>query len=557
MNIRQLIVIVAWIICIGLPVRGDTEDKDVGDPAEKRCRARYFAAMYGMKASFFEDAASLCRDVISDKPSTYTGQAKLLLGEALFRLGDYRSASSVFHEAENRFQEAVAFFHAGDYDKAKELFDAESRLPARRKVFDCPVGKTPEPVRAAIWSARCLGRLGKKSLALETGYRLIADNQSGWWGDDDQILGARTMLENLTGDRQEVEKLKQFGEKIGQRYVKSYFTMLNLVATKDAKGLVRYLTRSDVPISPVEPAVWRKEAMELGADLVPEMVQYMAAQLEEAAQGKRTELNINNLHQLMELVPYGSLVKVSLGSLRLKRNFPNGYIHWLEILRNRRQECRDTILDLLHGKRDEQMLGLDLLNEFEIYDRETLDVVASIAPNEFYPTQVQALLAFWRVSGQVFGLEGKDTSFPRERVSDEERRAALKRAVNWWKNYASEFSPQQVIPVNPQKESLLAGLHCRLGNIYWLAAEQLAKSGDVVVLQLGTWPRTYVNAMFFHDPQPVVEFWLRYKRFSNLEQATGVSFPNRQEAELDQAWRDWWAENKAAYDFDTRKLHSR
>jgi hypothetical protein len=98
-----------------------------------------------------------------------------------------------------------------------------------------------------------------------------------------------------------------------------------------------------------------------------------------------------------------------------------------------------------------------------LYDSETLDAVSVVALDDYYPTQIRSLLALWRVSGQQFGLEANTIEQATQQASDSERRIALVKAVQWWKQLSSTLNAAAQVSVQTTNKVVLGkALRCRV-----------------------------------------------------------------------------------------------
>ena len=371
-----------------------------------------------------------------------------------------------------------ALFQAGEYRKAEELFRAELAIPEIPIGGGCPVGWTPKSVRVRIWLARCHGRLGQKEVALKECIQVAreAKDKWEWWNKDDRERLAKTLVENAQTPEQSLE-VERFAKIQDFKELREYFDAISLVKNGDAAGVVKYLTRNDMPVSPVDPALWSDEIAGSAAALKPAMIRYVREQLERAARWQDTDFSLYHLDHLLRVLPDESFVEPCLGSRQLERRFPDAYRRWRNMLQIYPKECKKAAILHLKGDRDSKELALDLINALQLYDREILDQIGVVALENCYPIQIRSLLAFWRVSGQQFGLEAETTDLALQQASNDTLRTALSQALEWWKRQRAGLAGTAQIPVQTtNKDVLERGLRCRVEMIRTEAIRQLGKS---------------------------------------------------------------------------------
>ena len=373
---------------------------------------------------------------------------------------------------------AEVLFNAGEYRRAEALFRAELDIPEKPAHGEDRVGVTPKSNRVRIWLSRCHGRLGRKEEALKECVQLARETKEvwGWWNPQDRERLAKTIVEN-TQTPEQMTEIEQFVKMQPFKEVQEYFDALALVQKGDAAGVVRYLTRSDVPIVVVDSALWRDEIVEKAAGMKPAMIRYAREQIERAARWEATDLCMYHLHHLLQVLPDETFVEPCLGSHQLESRFPYEYTLWRDILKVHRQQCKKKALLHLKGNRGTKETALNLINTLQLYDRETLDAIAVVAVEEYYPTQIRSLLALWRVSGQQFGLEAETTELALKQASNGDRRSALVQAVAWWRSQSAGLdAAAQVSVKTADKDVLEKGRRCRVEMIRLEAVNQLGKS---------------------------------------------------------------------------------
>lgn len=379
---------------------------------------------------------------------------------------------------DDRLREAEVLFNAGEYERSEALFRAELAIPEEPVHGNDKVGVTPKAVRVRIWLARCRGRLGQKEAAIKESLQLAQESKEewGWWNKKDRERLAKTIVENVRTPEQ-VTEIEKFAQTYDFTELSEYFDAIALIKKGDAAGVVRYLTRSDVPIVFVDPALWRNEVVEKASVMKPALIRYALGQIEEAAQWKDTDLCMYHLNHLLQVLPDESFVEPCLGSRQLERRFPDAFREWRNILQVYRKECKKTAIRHLDGDRDSKEHALNLINAIELYDREVMDKVAVVAADEYYPTQVRALLALWRVSGRQFGLEAKSAELALQQANDIERRSSLAMAIEWWKSQRESIADGAHLSMQTQdKDVLEKGVRCRVEMIRLDAANQIDKS---------------------------------------------------------------------------------
>ena len=378
----------------------------------------------------------------------------------------------------DRLREAEDLFNAGEYGRAEALFRAELAIPEEPVHGEDKVGVTPKAVRVRIWLARCRGRLGQKEAALKECLQLARESKEewGWWNKRDRERLAKTVVENAQTPEQ-VPEIERFAQTQDFKELREYFEAMALINRGDAAGVVKYLTRSDVPIVVVDPALWRQEIVAKAIAMKPAMIRYALGQIEKAAQWKDTDLCMYHLYHLLQVLPDESFVEPCLGPQQLERRFPDDFREWRNILQVYRPECKKTAIRHLEGDRDSKEHALNLINAIELYDREVLDKIAVVAADEYYPTQVRSLLALWRVSGRQFGLEAKNAELALKQADDGERRSALAMAVEWWKSQREGIADgAQLTMQTNNKDVLERGVRCRVEMIRLDAINQIGKS---------------------------------------------------------------------------------
>jgi|GEM_PF-6346805 len=242
------------------PVERRAQDGN-GNSNAARCRARYYAARFALDRRP-ECSIMLCRDILARDNAQYMKKAWELMGEAQNRIANYREAANAFKNSGNRIRQAKAWYRAGEYRRAAELLRAEMAVPekppqpANGLGRGPEVGITPKPIRLRIWIALCKGRLGGRNGALSECLALIRTSPHSWhwWNQEDTARLARAIVENAdTPD--DWNEVRQFARKHRFKQLQEYFRAIELVDRKDAAEVVKYLTRSDVPVANTAPAL--------------------------------------------------------------------------------------------------------------------------------------------------------------------------------------------------------------------------------------------------------------------------------------------------------------
>ncbi|MBI2191426.1 MAG: hypothetical protein HYU36_05525 [Planctomycetes bacterium] len=539
----------------------------------------YFAVYYPEPGgAHYEHAARLCGAILKENqiPGEIS-RVTALLAEIEFKRGQYATAAALCLKNENHEAAGIALYSAGELQEARKAFEKALAHPLAAR-FDCPVGETPRAARMRIWLARCLGKAGDQKGARQACYEVVTstwylrrlstrmpgyevvtkrNENSGsesMWARDDQVLRARVLIENSVGDKAAMAELKAYAWKTNNRWLKDYFSVTEAITDGRTGIVAAYL--AGVPRES-EPA-WQDEVLAQSCRIGPSMVQYEMSLLREArdgdgwieAGGTGPAVTLYGLRYLLKSFPDTELVGPILEYPDLMRSYPDDYRVWMDDLRPYTGEIKKAVFRLLRGGDREREHAFFLVDGYELFYKDILDAVFDTVQQPYHPTDTLMECILWKVTCRDFDLTS---------AGGGPRAEALSAAASWWRETSNSLKATDRVAnrvddqVDVLRETLKrerANQEQQRGNALILehAWKKLAELGDPAALAHAYGP-VHLVAPFMRNPSMVLEWLIRRRSYAWVTQWTGVSFSEKQAAELDQAWEAWWEKNKPYYDF--------